>query len=112
MVDAMNIRRAALLAWPLALLPAAAMNDPTLPPPALRASGPQPAASSGVAASTGLRLQGLRPGASAVIDGRLRRVGEQWQGYQLLRADAQVAWLRDPEGQLLRLSLLPEKKKP
>lgn len=84
---------------------AEALTDPTLLPSALRTPA---AAASGPAAPAPvvLRLQGLRPGVSAVIDGRLRSVGERWQGFQLLRAEGQVAWLRDPEGRLLRLSLL------
>jgi hypothetical protein len=99
-----------LLLLPLASA-ALALNDPTLPPPALRASAP----ASGVAAAApaaALRLQGLRPGVSALIDGQLRRPGERWQGHQLLRVDDQVAWLRDPEGRLLRLSLLAKPAAP
>ena len=87
------------------------MNDPTLPPAALRAAPPASGASAASApAPAVLRLQGLKPGHSALIDGRLRRTGERWQGYELLRVDTQLAWLRDPEGRLLRLSLLPPSK--
>lgn len=87
---------------------AAAMTDPTLPPPALRASAAVPAASASAPVTPPqLRLQGLRPGQSALIDGRLRRVGERWGSHQLLRVEGQAAWLRDAEGRLLRLSLLP-----
>lgn len=84
--------------------PAQALTDPTLPPAALRTQ-----AAPGAAADAPLRprLQGVKPGHSALIDGRLRRPGERWQGHELLRVDAQQAWLRDPEGRLLRLSLLP-----
>jgi hypothetical protein len=98
----------AALPLSLALLvgSAAAMTDPTQPPTQLLA--PKAAASApAVTPAAPLRLQGLRVGDSALIDGRLRRVGERWQGYQLLRAEGQAAWLRDPEGRLLRLSLLP-----
>jgi len=88
--------------------PARAMNDPTLPPPALRAVAASGAITAAAAPATPrLRLQGLKPGQSALIDGRLRRPGERWQGYELLRVDARLAWLRDPEGRLLRLTLLP-----
>lgn len=86
---------------------AAAMTDPTLPPPALRAAALPAAGASAPAAPPRLRLQGLRPGQSALIDGQLRRVGERWGSHQLLRVEAQAAWLRDAEGRLLRLSLLP-----
>jgi hypothetical protein len=90
---------------------AGAMSDPTQPPPQLvapKAAGATGAASAASPAPTApLRLQGLRAGDSALIDGRLRRVGERWQGYQLLRIEGHAAWLRDPEGRLLRLSLLP-----
>ncbi len=88
---------------------AAALADPTLPPAALRAAAPAAGASAAAGAEVPqrLRLQGLRPGQSALIDGRLRRVGERWAGHQLLRVEAQAAWLRDTEGRLLRLSLLP-----
>lgn len=100
----------------LLLLPlssaAQTLNDPTLPPPALRASAPMAAASTAATAPASLRLQGLRPGFSALIDGQLRRPGERWQGHQLLRVDDQVAWLRDPEGRLLRLSLLAKPAAP
>lgn len=86
---------------------AGAMTDPTSPPPSLRAPGAAASAVTADPPALALRLQGLRPGASALIDGRLRAVGERWQGFQLLRAEGHVAWLRDPEGRLLRLSLLP-----
>lgn len=87
---------------------AVAMTDPTLPPAALRAALVAPdAGASAPAPAPRLRLQGLRPGQSALIDGRLRRVGERWGSHQLLRVEAQAAWLRDAEGRMLRLSLLP-----
>lgn len=98
----------ACMTWLLgvAATAASAMNDPTQPPPALRAPAPAPGASAATAAPAALRLQGLRPGVSALIDGQVRAVGERWQGFQLLRAESQVAWLRDPDGRPLRLSLL------
>lgn len=108
MADAVKTRLASVLLLGAAGV-AAALPDPTLPPAALRAaavaaSGHAAAAPAGAPA---LRLQGLRTGHSALIDGRLRHVGERWGGHQLLRVEAQAAWLRDAEGRLLRLSLLP-----
>lgn len=111
----MNIRMPLLLIL-LTLLaqPARALTDPTQPPAQLltRAAPAGAGATSPAApaAAAALRLQGLRGSHSALIDGRLRQLGERWQGYQLLRVEARTAWLRDPEGRLLRLSLLPERQ--
>lgn len=90
-----------------------AMPDPTQPPATFQARAAATAPAGAASATPGpatLRLQGLRDGHSALIDGRLRQVGERWQGHQLLRAEGRTAWLRDPEGRLLRLSLLPERQ--
>ena len=97
---------AALLGWGLGGPNAQALTDPTLPPAALRASAPARAAAA-PAVPRVPRVQGLRPGESALIDGRLRRVGERWDGHHLLCVEARAAWLRDPEGREVRLSLIP-----
>ena len=110
----MNITLSLLLTLLTVLAgPAWALTDPTQPPAQLltRAAPAGAAAVSPAApAAEALRLQGLRGSHSALIDGRLRQLGERWQGYQLLRVEARTAWLRDPEGRLLRLSLLPERQ--
>ncbi len=112
----MNIRMPLLLIL-LTLLaqPARALTDPTQPPAQLLTRAAPAGAGAGATspaapAAAALRLQGLRGSHSALIDGRLRQLGERWQGYQLLRVEARTAWLRDPEGRLLRLSLLPERQ--
>ncbi len=81
--------------------------DPTQPPAALRAVAPV-AASASAAPTDRPRLQGLRLGAdpSALINGRVLRPGQRWQGHTLLRIEVDSAVLRDPEGRSLRLHLL------
>lgn len=98
---------AVLLAWGA---PAAAL-DPTQPPAVLRAL-PAAATASTVppaAVPERLRLQGLRlgPAPSALINGQVLSPGQRWQGHTLLRLETDAAVLRDPEGRLLRLLLLP-----
>ena len=104
----MNITLSLLLTLLTVLAgPAWALTDPTQPPAQLLTR----AAPAGAAAVTpAAPAAGLRGSHSALIDGRLRQLGERWQGYQLLRVEARTAWLRDPEGRLLRLSLLPERQ--
>ena len=110
----MNITLSLLLTLLTVLAgPAWALTD-SIQPPAQLLTRAAPAGAAAVTpaapAAEALRLQGLRGSHSALIDGRLRQLGERWQGYQLLRVEARTAWLRDPEGRLLRLSLLPERQ--
>lgn len=81
--------------------------DPTQPPPAWRAATPAASAAS-AAPLVRPRLQGVRLGAepSALINGRVLRPGQTWQGHTLLRIEVDGAVLRDPEGRSLRLHLL------
>ncbi len=86
------------------------LPDPTRPPTAALAS-PEPAASKPAPAP---RLQGLRLGnaPSALVDGRLLRVGDRLGDARVQAIDAQGLLLKPAEGPSLHLGLgaqLPER---
>ncbi len=85
-------------------------QDPTRPPDALQsASAAEPAAS-----TASLRLQGLRLGQapSALVGGRLLRVGDRLGSGTVQAIDAQGLLLKPAEGPILRLKLGADMQEP